>query len=353
MNLKRVWRIFIKDLALGPRSPLLVFMIVIPVLMTLVLNLVFGNLATRLPMLALYVEGTSPFAEEVSGLAGIRVSQVPSEQELFAKVKTHDFDAGLIVPLGFDAAIRSGSKPELQLYFSGESYALDRMVLAVAAIDAVRTVEGSSPPLAVELVQLERGDPIPLSTRFIPVLVLYAFMIAGLFVPASLMVDEKEKRTLVALLTTPAKIHEVVLAKGLLGIVLAFVLATVTLFINKVVISDIAALGLSLLISALFWAVLGVLIGLISRSSEMLFAIVKGAGILMMGPVIFYIFPDWPQWIARLIPTFWAIDPLWQLVANDARLADVALPLLIVLAMCLAALPLIAWLGNRVQRNLA
>lgn len=353
MNLKRVWHVFIKDMAVGPRSPLLVFMIVMPVLMTLVLNLVFGNLTARLPSMALYVEGQSRFAEEIDALPGIKVTRLQSADVLFDKVKDHDFDAGLIVPAGFDAALVSGAKPELRLYFSGESYALDRMVLAVAAIDAVRSVEGGSPPLAVELVRLEEGDPIPLSTRFIPVLVLYAFMIAGLFVPASLLVEEKEKRTLVALLTTPTKIQEVVLAKGLLGIVLAFVLAAVTLFINKVVITDTLALVVSLLISAVFWAVLGVIIGLVSRSSEMLFAIVKGVGVLLMGPVIFYLFPDWPQWIARLIPTFWAIDPLWQLVANEAGLKDVAVSLLVVCGMCLAAVPLIAILGKRVQRNLA
>ncbi|HAE23409.1 MAG TPA: hypothetical protein DCG47_13980 [Spirochaetaceae bacterium] len=85
----------------------------------------------------------------------------------------------------------------------------------------------------------------------------------------------------------------------------------------------------------------------------MLFAIVKGAGAFLFAPIIFYLFPDWPQWIARLFPTWWAIDPLWQMVANDAVLADVLVPLGVVILMSLAMVPLLAFLGARMQKHLA
>ncbi|MBU0956211.1 MAG: ABC transporter permease [Spirochaetes bacterium] len=353
MNLKRVWHIFIKDLAVGPRSPLLVFMVVMPLVMTLALNLVFGNLSSSEPKLALYVEAESAVQAELERLPGLRLTIVSSADELRTKVEAHDFDAGLVIPTGFDADLREGRRPLLQLYFSGESYAMDRVVLVVNTLDVLRSVEGRTPPVDVELLQLEEGDPIPLSVRFIPVLVLFAFVIAGLYTPASLLVEEKERKTLVAMLTTPANLSEVVMAKGFLGVVLAFALAAVTLLINQVVIVDVPALLVAMLVSAIFWSVLGVLVGLVARTSEMLFAIVKGTGTLLMGPVIFYIFPDWPQWIARFFPTFWAIDPLWQLVANDATLADIVLPLAITLALSVLMLPFIAGLGRRVLRQMA
>jgi ABC-2 type transport system permease protein len=353
MNLKRVWHIFKKDLAVGPRSPLLVFMLVLPLVMTLAVQLIFTDFSGSDPRLAVYAAAPSDLLAELERLPGLRLTRLDSQAGLLAAVEAHDYDAGLVLPAGFDARLRAGDKPLLELYFSGESYAVDRLVLAVNTIDAIRTVEGQTPPLRVELVNLSAGAPVPLATRLIPVVVFYAFVIAGLFAPASLLVEEKERRTLVALLTTPAKMTEVVLAKGLLGVLLAFALAAMTLAMNRVVVVDLGGLVVSMLITSVFWAMLGVLIGLLSKNSEMLFGIVKGSGIVLFGPVVFYLFPDWPQWIARLFPTFWAVDPLWQLMANDARLADVFWPLAIVAGMCLLMVPLIVALSRRALRQFA
>ncbi|HAP43499.1 MAG: hypothetical protein A2087_10105 [Spirochaetes bacterium GWD1_61_31] len=353
MNLKRVWYIFRKDLAVGPRSPLLVFMLVLPLVMTLAVQLIFTDFSGSDPRLAVYAAAPSELLVELERLPGIRLTRLDGEGRLLAAVEAHDFDAGLVLPAGFDAQLRAGDKPPLELYFSGESYAVDRMVLAISAIDAIRTVEGSAPPVRVDLINLSVGAPVSLATRLIPVVVFYAFVIAGLFAPASLLVEEKERRTLVALLTTPAKMIEVVLAKGLLGMLLAFALAAMTLAMNRVVVADLGGLAVSMLITSLFWAMLGVLIGLVAKNSEMLFGIVKGSGIVLFGPVVFYLFPSWPQWIAKLFPTFWAVDPLWQLMANDARLVDVLLPLGVVVGMCLLMLPAIVGLSRRVLRQLA
>jgi ABC-2 type transport system permease protein len=353
MNLKRVWYIFIKDMAVGPRSPFIIFVMVMPLLFTLVLQLVFGNLMVSKPRLALVDEGDSVLSRHIAVLPGIELSFLADTASLLRAVEANDHDAGLILPAGFDKAMLAGDKPPLQLYFSGESFAMNRLILAVSAIDVVRAVEGSEPPVDVQLINMQEGDAIPLSIRFVPVIVFYAFVLAGLFVPASTLVEEKERRTLTALLSTPAKIQEVILAKALLGIVLAFLLALVSLLFNGVVVRDFGGLLVVLLVSAVFWSILGLLVGLLAKNSEMLFAIVKGSGVLLFAPVIFYLFPDWPQWIARLFPTFWAIDPLWQMVANEARLIDVLQSLIIVCGMCLVALPAVLALGRRALQQQA
>lgn len=353
MNLNRVWQLFKKDLAVGPRSPLMSFVLLMPLLMSLILHLVFGGLANSSPRLALVVEGESELAAAIEALPGFRLSRLDSADRLLQAVEANDFDAGLIIPAGFDRDLRSGGKPELLLYFSGESYAMDRLMVAISTIDQIRAVEGRPAPVQVEVLRVEEGDPVALSTRFVPVVVFYAFIMAGLFVPASILVEEKERRTLVAVLTSPATLTEVVVAKGLLGIVLAYLLALVSLLLNRVVVYDLPGLLLILLIMAVFWAMIGLMIGLLAKNSEMLFAIVKGSGAFLFAPVIFYLFPDWPQWIARLFPTFWAVDPLWQLVANEAGLADVWPSLVVVAAMCLAMLPALRALGRRTMRALA
>ncbi len=60
-----------------------------------------------------------------------------------------------------------------------------------------------------------------------------------------------------------------------------------------------------------------------------MFALIKGTGILLIGPTAFYIWPDWPQWIAKLFPTYWVINPIFEVSLNDAGLSDVWVELLI------------------------
>ena len=243
--------------------------------------------------------------------------------------------------------------PTLQLYIGGESYAINRLILAVTTIDLIREVEGRSPPVSVDLVDLGSGDPIPLSVRFVPVIAMYAFIIAGLFVPASSLAEERERRTIVAMLASPARMSEILVAKGLLGVGLTFLMTIVTLALNDALGPDYWAMLGVLAVTAVFWSMLGLLVGLAAKNSQTMFAIVKGSGAFLLAPVVFYLFPDWPQWIARVFPTYWAIDPVWRIIADDASLRDVAGSLAIVAAITIALIPLVAALGRRLHAQLA
>lgn len=353
ISLRRVWFLFLKDLALGPRTPLFPFVVAVPALIALALQLVFGGLAAPQPRLAIVDPGASALAARLEALPGVLTARLGSEEELTRALKAADYDAGILIQAGFDQELTAGRRPVLNLRFSGESIAVKRLILAVGAIDGVRAVAGGEPPARVELVRAEPGDPVPLATRFVPVIAFYAFIMAGLFVPASLLVEEKERRTLSAVLASPAGIGEVLAAKTILGVVLAFLLVLASLLLNGVAVRDYPGLAVVLLVSGAFWSALGSLIGVVARSSEMLFAIVKGSGAFLFAPVAFYLFPDWPRWIARLFPSYWAIDPLWAMVAQDAVLADLLAPLSVTALMALAlAIPL-AILGRRMQRQLA
>ncbi len=353
MSISRIFTVFRKDIAVGPRSPIILFALVMPLLLTLVLHLVFGGLLTSRPRLAIVDEGASEVTVLAQQLPGIETTILHSTVDLKDRVEANEFDGGLVLPADFDRAVRDGEKPLLRLFIGGESYAVSRLVLAVTAIDLIREVEGKSPPVNVELVDLGRADPIPLSTRFVPVIAMYAFMIAGLFVPASSIVEERERRTVVAVLTSPATIGEFLIAKATLGFVLTVSMTAITLALNDALGPAYGAMFGVIVITAVFWTMLGLVIGLASKNSEVLFAIVKASGALFMAPVIFYIFPDWPDWIARIFPTYWAIDPLWRVMADGARFVDVAGQLAIVVAMSLALVPAIAALSRKMQKQLA
>ncbi len=57
MNPHIAWRVLLKDLRLGPRSPILLWAIVFPVVGTLMVQIVFGSLFAPQPRLGIVDEG--------------------------------------------------------------------------------------------------------------------------------------------------------------------------------------------------------------------------------------------------------------------------------------------------------
>ncbi|MFW6252418.1 MAG: ABC transporter permease [bacterium] len=347
MNTKRVLSILKKDVQVSPRSPLVLFALVLPVALTGVLHLVFGSSFNAPPDLAYVDHGSSQIVQALRDSEAVGLHELDDEAELRERVGSGSFDAGLMLPEDFDEQVRSGERPQLQLYISGESYATDRLVVSVSTIDAVREISGSNPPLSVETVDLGNDDHVPLATRFVPVVAMYAFLIAGLFVPAASIVDERERGTLTAVTVTPASLSDLLAAKLLFGMVLTIIMTLVTLGLNDAFGSSLSTMVLVIVLTSAFWSLLGLIVGLLSKNSQTLFAVVKGSGALLMAPVVFYLFPDWPQWIASLFPTYWAIDPLWQIMTNDAGFADVRASLAVVLGLSAALALVVAALARK------
>ena len=353
MSPARVWKLLRKDLQMGPRSPVFLYAIVFPVVMTLLIRVVFGSLFDPTPRLGLVDQGQSEITAAVAALEGIETSRLATEQELRRKVQAHDLDGGLLLPAGFDAAVRNGERPDLQLFVGGESLASNRLILAVTTIDLVRDLAGLPAPVEVELVTVGDTESIPVASRLLPYLAMMAVLIAGVFVPASGLVEEREKKTLDAVLVTPVRMPEVLLSKALLGLGLALVTGTVTLALNDALGADPLGLVLIMGLGALMGAETGLILGSWARDTNTLTAAIKGLGFVLLAPVIFFIWPEVPQWIPYFFPTHYFMKPLFEVAIKGGELASV-LPLMgIGLAICAALLPIVFGSGRRLQSRLA
>ena len=350
MSLRIAWQVLKKDLRLGPRSPILLWAIVFPIVGTFVVQVVFGSLFAPAPRLGIVDEGGSQVAVQMVAVEGIETRLVDDEATLTQLVRENDLDAGLVLPAGFDASVQAGQQPELRFFVGGESLASNRLILAVTTLEAVRTVEGVTPPVDVEIVAT--GEPVlPMSSRMTPLLVLFALLIAGVFVPAFSIVQERESGTMTALLVSPARGVEVLAAKAVLGLVLAFLMTLVTLWLNDALGAQPAALLLSVAVGALMLAEIGLLFGGGAKDSKTLFALMKSVNILLFAPVIFYIFPDWPQWIAQIFPTYWIINPIFEVAVRDAGLGDIAGQLVMALVICAVLVPAVVVVSRRMTQQ--
>jgi ABC-2 type transport system permease protein len=352
VSLARTLEVLKKDLQLGPRSPIFLWVLLLPLLITFVLQVTFGDLFDPQPRLGIVDDGSSTITAEVGEMDGIQLTLLDDVDELKRQVEANDLDAGLVLPAGFDAEVRSGTRPRLEFYVGGESLASNRVILAVTTLDLIRQVEGKAPPVEVDVVALGE-ELLPLSVRLVPFVTMYALLIAAVFLPSFSIADEREKHTLEALVVTPTRLSEVVTAKGVLGFGLAITMAVVTLWLNGALSVQAVALLVVLVIAGLLLTEIGLIYGTASKDVTGVFTLIKGTGFILLGPTVFYIFPDWPQWIAKLFPTYWVINPVYEVTINGEGLGGVWVELAIALVVIVVMIIPLRYLISRLETKLA
>lgn len=353
MSVKRAFQILRKDLELGPRSPVFLYALIFPVVLTVLVQLVFGGLFVPEPRLGIADLGSSEITASYASMEGITLVRVDDADRLKEMVRNHNVDAGLVLPTGFDDAVRAGERPLLEFYISGESLASNRIILSATTIDLVRLVEGKTAPVRVEVTALGDAQVLSVSSRLVPFLVMFSLMIAGIFATGVSIVEEKERRTLTAVLVTPVRMVEVLSAKAAFGFLLGMLMAVVTLALNRALGSDPAALVLTLMVAALMSVEVGLIYGAAAKDMRALFGLIKGLNIFILAPVVFYLFPEWPEWIPKLFPTYWIIQPVFEVAINNAGLAQVWVELVIALGICVVLGFAVAALVRRMERQLA
>lgn len=352
MSLARTFKVLGKEFRIGPRSPVFLWVLFLPVFFTLILQVTFGSIFDPEPRLGIVDEGSSTITTSVQGMEGIDLALLDNPEDLKTRVEANDLDAGLVLPSGFDDRVRSGSQPTLEFYVGGESLASNRIILAVTTIDLVREIEGNPSPVDVAVVAL--GDEgLPIDVRLVPFIMMYALLVAAVFLPAISIADEREKGTLDALIVTPVKLSEVMAAKGILGVVLALAMTVFTLFLNNAFGAEPFALFVVLLFGSILCAEIGLIFGAVAKDTTAVFALIKGTGILLIGPTVFYIWPDWPQWIGKLFPTYWVINPIFEVSLNNSSLGDVWVELVVAVGVIALLGVAVVVLTRRLGRQLA
>ncbi len=95
----------------------------------------------------------------------------------------------------------------------------------------------------------------------------------------------------------------------------------------------------------------GLLLGVLVKDINTLFATIKSIGIVLYAPALVYMFPEIPQWIARIFPTFYIIQPVIEIVQKGASWRDI-LPEFLILVILIAVLyVLVALVGRRITQE--
>ncbi|HET9017594.1 MAG TPA: ABC transporter permease [Thermomicrobiaceae bacterium] len=364
MSLKRILTIFRKDLFDAMRDARVLMAIVAPLGIGILYSYMFaGTPTTPTATVAYAAADQTALIDTVRSTVGTSITltfnRVADAAAVRQAVLDKKADVGLVIPAGFDAAVRTGQTPNLAVLLP-ESSTYGGDYVAATLEPALRQMAGQGPvaaiqterlsaPTATELTSMSILNRIGLRDYFlIAAVVMLVAMIAMLALPI-ILAEETEKKTLDAV-GLIASYTDVVVGKSLVGgayITVSIVLllgvtrlmpANLPLFVAGVFAFSVALIGFGLLIGGLF------------RSANQL----NTWGGLILVPVIapaFIVGLDAPRvvnLILWLIPSSQATRLIINAVSGQAIFPSLWSAFLVIAGWAVLAYLLLIWrLGRR------
>ena len=210
-----------------------------------------------------------------------------------------------------------------------------------------RDAAGYEPPVEIVTTTLGEAQTLPWEDRLLPFIVLMAIMLGGMMVPSISLAQERQDRTLVAVTTTPTTLGDVLTAKGIVGVLVAATMAVVTLALNRAFGGDAVLLIGVLILGSTMAVIFGLLLGVMTKDINSLFGTIKAMGLILYAPALIFMFPEIPQWIARLFPTYYIIQPVIEITQMGAGFEDVLPELLVLILLIVALIGITAFAAQR------
>lgn len=321
MHARMIRTIFSKDLIDAIRDARVLVAIIVPIGIGLFYNATIGDTDPSTPSyrLAIASEGPTALPDAIRQVVGsgveLDIRQASGAAEVERLVAADDADLGLIVPAGFDEAVRqaatSGAPPPQLGVREPDAPTGGTVFLVQATEPALRQLAGQQLPVAFETTTAaaEPEDQIIFErVGFREYLVLGSVvfvivMVSMLAVPV-ILAEETEKKTLDALVMI-ASYWDVILGKALVGLVYAAVSVAVLLGLTRLGPADYATFGAALLLLTITLIGFGLFVGGLFRNANQ---INTWSGVLLI-PVLAPVFlvgvpgPRWLDVLLQIWPT--------------------------------------------------
>ncbi len=169
--------------------------------------------------------GNSAMVAELRKIPQISVVDAGSAEATESEVEKRKAIGGLVVPANFDADVTAGKQPELTIYVNNKKNIFEQAAFRRLLDQQVRSLVKTPEPARLiwidvdkEASEQSRGG-LSLNQMLLPLLLIMTLGMIGAMVVPLLLVEEKEKRTLDFLLSSPASLKEIIAGKALTGVV--------------------------------------------------------------------------------------------------------------------------------------
>ncbi len=257
----------------------------------------------------------APLGEE-----GVILAEYESEAALKEAVTEGEVPVGVSFPGDLLAALAVGGRPTVEVYLSADLPQEFSDLYPILVEEWVALMAGTSMQVEFneEILGVDlAGSPLPTRDRMLPLLAVFVLMVEVLGL-ASLISEEVTTGTIKAILITPLSTEGLFTAKGVFGVGLAFVQVTLLMLVTGGLIKQPILILLILLMGAVM--VTGIAFLMASASKDMMSVMWKGmlAMLILAIPAMNVLLPGLTtDWI-KVIPSFYLVDSIHQIVNFDA-----------------------------------
>ncbi len=282
----------------------------------------------------LFAPAESAQAAKMLADDGITFRVYESAEAMEQAILAEEILSGIAFPENILQSIFLGEKPVVRVYLASDLDAdmREMMKVMVEAISLALTGRGLNIEANEVIIGRDMaGEQIPIRNRMLPLfaIVILMFETMGL---ASLMAEEIQAGTIRALLVSPMGTREFFVAKGVMSVSLVLVQACILMLaVGGFAIEPLIVLT-TLLLGAFLVTGIGFFMG--ATGKDMLTVMAWGmlAMIVLMVPAFGVIFPGTMTAWAKLIPSYYLVDILHQVINFGAGWEQVAGNMLILLA---------------------
>jgi len=273
VNLRVSLSVARKDFIDALRNARLLVVILMPIGFSLLYGYLFRESINETEV-AFYTPDETELLAAIQAMDNVSLTSVTDPREVEAKVDNGSAAIGVILPAEFDAKLRRDEQPDLDLIFkddpeiaSGFQRALMQAIEGLSGRPPIVNVvsrtlhpaqgsgEGTSEPI------FGFFEDIHLQGYFIVLWVMMAVTMNGCFIVPTLLVEEKDHKTLAAILVTPAGYFDVIMGKLLVGLIYSLLSSGLIMFLNDGFTGDPLISILIIVLISLAMTLIGLLIG--------------------------------------------------------------------------------------------
>jgi ABC-2 type transport system permease protein len=333
----------------------------LPVFAAVLLMIAFFRLSPALRngdtrTLAVVDPGQSTLLDQWAASGQFDLHRMPSRQEMEHFLGGEDTAVlGLILPPDLDQDVNSEANLELDGYV--DHWVSDSDAEEVRSFFEAQLTALTGHPVSInvdnEVAFTHPRGFKPVTTSF---LMVYALVVVGLMIAPNLMIEEKELKTLDALLISPASAGQIVIAKALTGLFYCLLAAGLVLVASAALVVHWDIAILAAICGSLFTVSIGLLLGVALNSRQQLilwsavfmfplFVPVIASEILqdIQAPVLV-------QQIVSLVPTVPVAEAIRWALSGNVPWTEIGSGLAVTVACAIALLAVVAWLVRRSDR---
>jgi ABC-2 type transport system permease protein len=299
--------------------------------------------------MAMYAPVVPPAFLQLTEHESVDIEYFTDEESLKKAILNGKYQVAVALPSNIMETWAAGGKPQITVYYASTApfEITEAIVALVKELSYAQTGQALNFDTTEDVLGPDMlGNQIALRDRMRPLLAVFILLVEILTL-ASLIAVEIEQGTARAIMVTPLRTSELFIAKGLLGVGLAF--GQSILFM--VLVGGFSHQPLIILITLIIGSVMVVGIGFLLASLSRDVTAVTGWGMLILiilavpgiGTVIPGLISDW----ARVIPSYYLTDTVSRVANYGAGWGDVGINI----AVMAGFTALVIWAGMLTLRR--